>query len=689
MISVFRPLIGKIFPALLLAALSFQAPASASDLPFVFPANQGETGMLEMPTARVMRENRYRLGITLDHPYRYYYVTVTPINGLEVTGRITQIMGVRPLTESYGNFKDKNLDFKYQIMKEGKYMPALAIGILDPLGTRHFAGQYIAASKQIYPFDFTLGMGNGRFGRRPLPASGEAVKMEIFTNPKQWLRNAQFFGGVQFAPSKRYALVLEYSPILYNKQTNDPAQSRYFKRPVPSKFNLGVRYKPTSWTELDLSLQRGNNIAVAFSMPFHIGRPMIPIYDYPYYGPPARRALPERTRLEDGLASSGFSNIKVLTEGDTLCIDAQNNRWFYTDHAIGVILDLVYRLNPGGIKNIRITLTRDGIPMVRFITDMPALRDFNAKKLTLGGFIYLSKIETDITHNLPGPAVDVRRFRYMLKPSLETFLNDPSGFFKYRIGTEGSVDYYPWKGGEFTAGLATFPINNIKGVNEPFSVPVRSDIALYKKDNVSLNRLMYNQVWKFPREIYGRAAAGYLEVEYAGFDTEVARPFFGGRLVLGASGTLVKKRRPGNLFLLKRDDQTKPYYTTAFLNVRVNIPEYSAAIDLKNGKFLAGDTGTIITLSKFINGVVLSVWYSFTDTSVFRDRLNRGYHEKGVSVAIPIRLFKGRDSRTVYYYGLSPWTRDVAQDIDHYGSLFDLINRDTKILLDRDMERMY
>ena len=74
---------------------------------------------------------------------------------------------------------------------------------------------------------------------------------------------------------------------------------------------------------------------------------------------------------------------------------------------------------------------------------------------------------------------------------------------------------------------------------------------------------------------------------------------------------------------------------------------------------------------------------------MFTDPFNRGYHDKGISVEIPIRLFTGRDSKTAYRYSLSPWTRDVAQDIDRYLPLFDRIGRNAGVLLDRDQGSTY
>jgi len=107
------------------------------------------------------------------------------------------------------------------------------------------------------------------------------------------------------------------------------------------------------------------------------------------------------------------------------------------------------------------------------------------------------------------------------------------------------------------------------------------------------------------------------------------------------------------------------------------------------GEFLAGDRGARITVSKFFNGVILSAWYSSTNTDVFSDVHNRGYHDKGIALTIPLRMFKGSDSKTSYKFSMSPWTRDVAQDIDHFNPLFDYMGRNSKIYLDKDKKRLH
>ena len=147
--------------------------------------------------------------------------------------------------------------------------------------------------------------------------------------------------------------------------------------------------------------------------------------------------------------------------------------------------------------------------------------------------------------------------------------------------------------------------------------------------------------------------------------------------------SIVKKRDPGNFFDMKKY-AVKDYYDVEFLNTRLNIPEQNMAIDLKTGRFLGGDFGTRITVMKFVKGVTLYAWYGVTNTSVFHDPSNVGYRDKGIGISIPIRLFDGTDSRTSYDYAVTPWTRDVAQDLDRYQNLFDVISRDSKVFLDRE-----
>ncbi|MEW6602989.1 MAG: YjbH domain-containing protein, partial [Nitrospirota bacterium] len=446
------------FPSYLFSQTLNSKPSTRSSVeePFTFPSNWGGTGLMEVPTARIMRKNSYRLGFGEVRPYRYYYGTISPFSRLEITGRITEEMGIPSGLVSQKNFKDKAIDFKYRILSEGKYMPALAVGIMDPHGTRIFPSQYIVAGKQIYPFDFTLGFGNGRFGRRPVIASSEDVRIEMITHPRQWLEDAQFFWGVQFVPSEKYALMLEYSPVKYHKQTGDPAQRKNFQEPVPSEYNFGLRYKPAKWAEIDLSYQRGNRFGVSLSTSFDIGKPLIPIYDPVYREKSFDMLNPIQGRLAKALHNSGFSDIGVAVIDGQLWIEAQNDKYFFTTRAIGVILKIVADINPEDVDEIHIILKENEIPAVELRTAKTDVIDLYAEKMTLREFLALSEINTAITETPDIPVERKSHYKYGIRPSFETFLNDPSGFFRYRIGADGWVSFQPWEGSSFILGLATY-----------------------------------------------------------------------------------------------------------------------------------------------------------------------------------------------------------------------------------------
>jgi hypothetical protein len=145
-------------------------------------------------------------------------------------------------------------------------------------------------------------------------------------------------------------------------------------------------------------------------------------------------------------------------------------------------------------------------------------------------------------------------------------------------------------------GIEGYPLNNISSSNIPSAQAVRSDAWLYKKEKVNLGMLLYEQIEKFPWQVYGRIAGGFLEVQYGGLDAELAMPLLDGRLMVGVSGSVVKKREVDKLLQFKEKDW-QDYYRTAFVNTRLNLPEMETAIDLKTGRFLAGDVGTRVTVS--------------------------------------------------------------------------------------------
>ena len=116
------------------------------------------------------------------------------------------------------------------------------------------------------------------------------------------------------------------------------------------------------------------------------------------------------------------------------------------------------------------------------------------------------------------------------------------------------------------------------------------------------------------------------------------------------------------------DLNTHTYLANAYYKIR----QFGLTLNAKYGRFLAGDIGWRFQLSReYENGLEIGAWYSFTDTDDFTYP-NKGYNDKGVFMRVPARMFSNYESNTKYRYAFSPWTRDVAQTVGHWRTLFDL-----------------
>ena len=75
-------------------------------------------------------------------------------------------------------FWDRNYEFKARLWEEELYLPAVAVGIRDVIGTGVFGSEYLVASKGFDRTDVTLGIGWGR-----LAGKGD------FSNPARLVSN--------------------------------------------------------------------------------------------------------------------------------------------------------------------------------------------------------------------------------------------------------------------------------------------------------------------------------------------------------------------------------------------------------------------------------------------------------------------------------------------------------------------
>ena len=243
-------------PAIGLFLLS--APAGAADHR-ASPSLLGPLGLNTVPSARMDKAGTVRLGASTLDPYMHGTASIQISDSFNVTLRQTAE------TSSFTNDPDRltpGLDLKLRLSPETKYMPEISVGIIGALGHKRMAGEYVAASKRYKDFDFTAGLGWGRYGSsgtfdNPLGflsthfKDRRPVDGQMPSGPDHWFTgdNLGLFGGVEyFTPVDGLSLKLDYSADRYT------AEKTAFNFDPPDPWTIGVHYAPTDWADIGVGV---------------------------------------------------------------------------------------------------------------------------------------------------------------------------------------------------------------------------------------------------------------------------------------------------------------------------------------------------------------------------------------------------------------------------------------------------
>ena len=231
----------------------------------------GGIGLLQTRTARFAQDGQFDVGFSNITPYRRYLINVQALPWVEGTFRYTAIenrgfFSTGPKRNGEPSFKDRGADLKFRLLEEGRFRPALALGLQDGLGTGVFSGEYVVMSKRFRDLDFSFGMGWGNNGasggiRNPFRSlsdtfatRGGGTKFGGTLNFKNWFHGEEvaLFGGVEyFTPIKGISLKLERDG---NDYQSDPLTN---KLDQTSSYNFGINYRPFSWIEFSSAYERG------------------------------------------------------------------------------------------------------------------------------------------------------------------------------------------------------------------------------------------------------------------------------------------------------------------------------------------------------------------------------------------------------------------------------------------------
>ena len=639
----------------------------------------GQTGLINMPDARIAPDGTLRFGYGFAEPYPTLWSSITMLPRLELSARYTRIMGVPAFPNDpaadFGDYKDKSFDGKFVLFREGSWVPQLSIGAQDFMGTRIFDAYYAVASKRLGDFDFTLGFGDRRI---------DGV-----------------FGGVRYRPKalQGLALVAEYDANDYSRDLGAQQSGAAGIKKGPG---VGLEYT-WGWLTGQIAYTRENPAAMVYMAIPLSQKDFIPKLDEPQ---PYTRITPRptleqwnssdehRNRMMRALLEQDFRSVRIDTVHDRIEVSLTNTRISQVSRSIGRAARTILLLSPISTREIKITYTVRETPVVIYtFSDLDRLqRYFNGMlpRWELAphvGIHYaapgaqepgdlddmlaafnehqpgLRVLYQDEGHLVTFKSEDLMQNRFTIRPSLGVYLNDPAGEFKYEVGIQAAVNYRLARRTYFTGAVNYNIYETISDVTQPSNstLPhVRSDIAEYRRASpFKLTRFLVNQLY-FPAErVYARASAGYYEEMFAGVGAQVLYLPRGAGWGLDLAVDWVKQRDHEGLGFSDYNYDT----VTAIASFNYRLP-LGVTATARGGRFLAKDEGVRFEFKRrFASGYEAGFWYTRTNGNDITSPGAPGdpYYDKGIFLAVPIGTLLTKDTQAVAFMSIAPWTRDVGQ----------------------------
>ncbi len=243
----------------------------------------GETGLMQVPSARIAPAGTGSATLALWQPYGTLSLGFAPLDWFEFALRYTNINNVPYGSQALAggqSYKDKSAGVKLRLWEESAYIPQLALGLRDITGTGLFTSEYAVASKRYNDFDFTLGLGWGELGTRnnvpnPFKVFGSSFGTYVpptvgnggtISTGTYFHGTSALIGGVQYhTPWDPLVLKLELDGNSY-RQTPQPDLPFGQTLATKTMFNFGAVYQGSFW-DLMVGLRGGEQVMMSLS--FH------------------------------------------------------------------------------------------------------------------------------------------------------------------------------------------------------------------------------------------------------------------------------------------------------------------------------------------------------------------------------------------------------------------------------------
>jgi hypothetical protein len=636
----------------------------------------GVTGLIDNPTARMSADGTLTITAAIQSRTNSYSITYQAMPWLETTFRYTGLH----LNYSY----DRNYEAKVRLWEEGLYLPQVAIGIRDLIGSGIQGSEYLVASKKVGDFDYTLGLAWGR-----LAGKGDFTNPFIYLDDSFVVRNmevgsggslpfgqyfsgekAGFFGGLRYQPDNLpVSLMLEYHRDQYDRGVDEGV----FPRPK-SPWSVALQWQAAPGVSLSLSLQHEQELGIELSAALDT-KSLTPRWPVPIFKSSldmAPQNLPPQINPRDwydtllyDVERSGLLLLEASMEpsSSTVVLVMGNNQYPVWADAIAKMAVLADLHLPSSVNTFRIIAEENGHRVQTIQMRRPSLAYGQNKQL----------VERTISV-LPGRSLasPQRKTSFFQKKvffdvgvGTRVQLFDPDNPARYQLYTNIGASLALPKNWTLTGAYGIDIANDFDESNRISGgsslEPVRTDIVKYlQQGDTGLDSLYFEKRGSAAKGLHYRVFGGVLEQMYSGVGGEVLYQPLQSRLAYGLSANWVRQRYYDKSFK-HLDYQT----ATAFASVYWASPFYSYDFAVHAGKYLARDVGATLEVRRtFHNGWMVGLWATITNVSAAD--FGEGSFDKGIFFKIPFDSLFGRNTRGSYGSRLRPIQRDGGQRLEDF-----------------------
>lgn len=656
--------------SVILFCVTYVVPISASDF--------GITGLIDTPSARMASDGVFTATTAIQSRTNSYAITYQATPWLEGTFRYT---GWNIANYTY----DRNYEAKVRLWRERKFIPQVALGIRDIVGTGYQGSEYLVASKQFAGFDFTLGAGWGRLAgdggidnpliqlddsfstRKSGSAGGGKLQANTFFSGE----NIGIFGGVNYRVSSLpLSIMVEYNPDQYDFEFE-----RGGLRPR-SPWSGAARWDFKSGISVSVSRQHQEDwgIELSAALDTKSSSPRRPAPRFKSSLDFKSQDLPSQLNPKDwydnllfDVERSGLFLLEASIEksSNTAILVMGNDLYPLWADAISRMVMLADLHLPPSVKTFRIVVEEAGHRVQTIQMRRPSL-SFGQSKAQMARQINILPGRSLV---MPQRKTSFEKEKVLFNVGLSNRLQlfDPDDPARYQIYAQvGASIALPrsW----VVKGAFAFDITNNFDESKRLSgdsalPPVRSDVVKYLTEGeTGLDSLYMEKRGSAHGSLHYRVFAGVLEEMFSGLGGEVLFQSFQSRLAYGLSANLVRQRAYDKSFKLL-DYQA----TTAFASIYWASPFYNLDVAIHAGKYLAKDLGATLEVRRtFSNGWMVGLWTTMTDVSA--EDFGEGSFDKGMFFKVPFDMVLGQNTRGAFATRIRPIQRDGGQRLEDFSS---------------------